>query len=375
MSDPVTYQWTKHDLKDMEISPIELAETIPAHWFTDPRMHAVDCEQVLAKSWQYVGHESQVPGVGDHLVDTILGRPMLVVRSQAEKIICLSNVCRHRGGPLATKNGSSRALRCAYHAWTYNLEGQLIGTPKFEGVQNFDKHNCTLPTYRLEIYQGLMFVNISGDAAPLAEHLAGIAEKIQPIVLQNMQFHGRVVYELKANWKVYIDNYMEGYHIVPVHPELSKILDVSGYTTTVAGHQVLQYGPLASEDNPYHTDGAAYYYQVFPNLMLNILPGRMQVNSIIPIAADRCLTVFDFFFDEKDPDKLAIKIKDDIAISDRVQQEDIQICELVQKGLASGTYHKGRICVQEERGLWAFHNNLRTSYRKLIPGLETNPLQ
>ena len=361
----MTYKWTDSDVKDMEIAPIELAETIPAHWFTDPKMHTLDCEQLLARSWQYVGHESQISVVGDHLVDHILGRPVLIIRNQADQILCFSNVCRHRGGPLATKNGSSRSLRCAYHAWTYNLEGQLIGTPKFDGAENFDKQKCTLPRYRLEIYDGLMFVNVSGDAPPLAEHLAGISEKIQPISAKNMRFHSRVVYEIKANWKVYVDNYMEGYHIIPVHPELSKILDVSGYTTTVAGRQVLQYGPLAGDDNPYHTAGAAYYYQVFPNLMLNILPGRMQVNSIIPVAANRCLTVFDFFFDEKDPDKLAIKIKDDLAISDRVQQEDIYICELVQKGLESGTYHKGRICVQEERGLWAFHNNLRTHYRQI----------
>jgi choline monooxygenase len=161
---------------------------------------------------------------------------------------------------------------------------------------------------------------------------------------------------------------MEGYHIQPIHPGLAKILDVAGYKTTLDGHQVLQYGPLAGADNPYHTSGAAYYYQVFPNLMLNILPGRVQINSIMPIDADHCLTIFDFFYSETDPEKLAIKSKDDLEISDIVQQEDIQICEQVQKGLKSGAYNKGRICPSEELGVWAFHNNLRDAYRKILQG-------
>jgi choline monooxygenase len=362
------YQWTKRDLDDMEVRPIEQAETIPAHWFTHPDMDKTDRQLILAKSWQYVGHESQIARPGDYLVDDIIGRPILVVRNQSSDILCFSNVCRHRGGPLATKSGSARMLRCVYHAWTYNLDGALVGAPKFEGVENFNKQDCTLPRYRMESYEGFLFVNFSGDAPPLAQHLAGIKETIKPINLSDMRFYKRVVYEVSANWKVYIDNYMEGYHILPVHPGLAKILDVSGYKTTIEGSKVLQYGPLAGEDNPYHTGGAAYYYQVFPNLMLNILPGRVQMNSILPIDADRCLTVFDFFFSETDVAKLDIRAKDDLEISDVVQKEDIWICELIQKGLKSGTYDKGRICVQEERGVWAFQNNLRDAYRNLATG-------
>lgn len=359
------YQWTHEDIKDMEIRPIEIAETIPAHWFTSPGLDKTDRELILSKSWQYIGHESQITQPGDFLVDDIIGHPILVVRNQTNQILCFSNVCRHRGGPLASKSGSSRMLRCMYHAWTYNLDGALVGTPRFDGVENFNKDECKLPRYRIESYEGFLFVNFSGDAPPLAEHLAGIKEKINPIDLSQMRFHKRIAYTVKANWKVYIDNYMEGYHILPVHPGLAKILDISGYTTSIEGNKVLQYGPLASDNNPYHTGGAAYYYQVFPNLMLNILPGRVQMNSILPIDADHCLTVFDFFFTETDSAKLELRAKDDFEVSDIVQQEDIGICELVQKGLKSGTYTKGRICVQEERGVWAFHNNLRLAYKKL----------
>lgn len=362
------YRWTDEDRLDLEIKPIEQAETIPARWFTDPQLLSDEIDLILASSWQYLGHESQIPNPGDYRVDELFGKPLLTVRTQSGEIRCFANVCRHRGGPLADKHGSGRVLRCMYHAWTYNLEGTLIGAPKFEGVENFQKKDCTLPRYRLETYDGLMFVNLSGTAGPLSEHLGPIRETIEPIRLADMRYHTRVVYPVKANWKVYIDNYMEGYHLLPVHPELSRILDVSGYRTTVDQHRVLQYGPLAGEDNPYHTSGDAYYYHVFPNLMFNILPGRLQMNSILPVDADHCLTVFDFFFSEQDEAKRAERAKDDLAVSDLIQLEDIHICERVQKGLLSGAYNKGRICPSEELGVWAFQNNLRRAYGKLANG-------
>jgi choline monooxygenase len=360
------YNWSEEDIRDLEIRPIEEAETIPARWFTSPGMHEVDREDLLAKSWLYIGHESQLPKRGDYFVDSILGRPILVVKNLNDEIICFSNVCRHRGGPLATASGSSRVLRCAYHAWSYNLDGQLMGAPKFDGVKNFEQQQCRLPRYRMENSDGFLFVNFSGDAVPLKEHLGGISETIHPIDLRAMRFQKRVVYEVKSNWKVYIDNYMEGYHIQSIHPKLAKILDVSGYKTVIEENKVLQYGPLASEDNPYHTGGGAFYYQIFPNLMLNIMPGRVQVNSILPIDADRCLTVFDLYLSETDPQKLGQRLRDDLEVSDLVQKEDIDICERVQEGLKSGSYNKGRICVSEELGVWAFQNNLRKAYQDIL---------
>lgn len=362
----MSYQWSEEDLRDLEIRPLDESETIPARWFTSPGMHEFDCESLLAKSWLYVGHDSQLPKRGDYLVDSILGRPILLVRNLADEIVCFANVCRHRGGPLATESGSARVLRCVYHAWTYNLDGQLVGAPKFEGVKNFDPTQCRLPRYRIGNFEGFIFVNFSGDAPPLHNHLDGIRQTITPIDLRVMRFQKRVVYEVQSNWKVYIDNYMEGYHIHSVHPKLARILDVSGYKTTISGNKVLQYGPLSGDDNPYHTGGAAYYYQVFPNLMLNMMPGRVQVNSILPIDADRCLTIFDLYLSETDPEKLAVRLRDDLEVSDLVQKEDIQICEQVQKGLKSGSYNKGRLCASEELGVWAFQNNLRKAYRHIL---------
>lgn len=347
---------------DLEVHPLAQAETIPAAWYTDPRFHDLDHDHLLPESWQYVGHESQLQNSGDFIVDEILGRPIIVVRNRRGELRAFDNVCRHRGGPLATENGNARLLTCMYHAWSYDLDGQLVGVPRFEGVENFDKGSCRLPEVRLGTYEGMVFVDISGRAGSIEDVYGGIREAIQPISLSEMRYVRRVVYDINCNWKVYIDNYLEGYHIRPIHPELAHILDVSGYTTTTEGERVLQYGPLAGSDNPYHTSGAAYYYYMFPNVMLNILPGRCQVNSIIPLAPDRTRTVFDFYYKETDPKKLEALMHDDHEISDLIQKQDIWICEQVQKGLKSGSYSKGRFSVQEEAGVHAFQALLKQAY-------------
>lgn len=361
-----SYAWTSDDKVDLKLRPLEHSETIPAHWYTSSDLLKDEVARMFESSWQYVGHVSQLAKAGDHVVIDVLGKPLVLVRQADSSIRCFANVCRHRGGPLATESGSARTLRCRYHAWTYSLEGTLIGAPKFEGVQDFEKSNCRLPEYRLDEYEGFLFVNFDGTAPSLASHLGGIRETVAPTNLQDMRFANRVTYQVKCNWKVYIDNYMEGYHILPVHPSLAKVLDVSGYTTTIEGNKVLQYGPLSGADSPYGTEGAAYYYQIFPNLMFNILPGRVQINSILPIDAHTCLTIFDFFYSERDPSRLAKKMQEDLEFSDLVQQEDIGICEQVQKGLSSGSYVRGRICPSEEKGIWAFQNQLRTAYQGFL---------
>jgi choline monooxygenase len=371
---PRHYAWTELDQSHLQRHPIENAATIPSHWFTNPALFQDELQNLLRSHWQYVGHESQIPMTGDLIADDVLGVPLLVIRSADQTLRAMANVCRHRGGPLVKTRGihRQRQLTCAYHAWSYNLEGQLLRAPKFEPRIKTDHDACSLPQFPVAIYSGLIFVRLNTDS-PSPENsvdqwLSGIQERIAPIAISTMRFSRRVVYDVACNWKVYVDNYMEGYHIKPVHPGLSDILDLKGYTTSIDATKVLQYGPLTGADNPYHTDGAAYYYHVFPNLMLNILPGRMQVNAIVPVSVDRCQTIFDFYYDEPNAEKLTKKVQDDLEVSDLVQKEDIEICEHVQRGLQSGTYLCGRICPSEELGVFAFHNQLREAYGKIFSG-------
>jgi choline monooxygenase len=181
-----------------------------------------------------------------------------------------------------------------------------------------------------------------------------------------MEFHSRVTYDIDCDWKTYVDNYLEGYHVGMVHPELAQVLDVSNYKYEATKLWTLQHSPIQNVGdgaNPYGDgSGWAYYFFIFPNLMLNIVPGRVQTNVILPLGGGRCRVIFDYFYE---PDALgdAARIKADLDFSDRVQQEDIEICAAVQRGLASGSYERGRYSPSEETALHHFHDQVRAAFR------------
>jgi choline monooxygenase len=280
------------------------------------------------------------------------------------------NVCQHRGGPLVVQNESVRMFRCKYHGWSYKLTGELVGTPKFAGVEDFNPENCSLKPVQVGIWEGLVFVNLDPrPPQPLEIIFGGIADRIQPLDLKNKIFAKRITYELACNWKVYVDNYMEGYHVGPVHPELSSLLDTDRYGFEQVNWAFLQHSPLRDGDSVYAKagdGGEAFYWFVWPNIMLNILPGRLQVNSIVPVAPQRTRVIFDYYYDEVGTDAATRRMEDDINYSEVVQQQDIWICEQVHKGLMSGAYDRGRISVEEESGIHFFHERIKAFYRSCV---------
>lgn len=350
----------------LAVAPLERAETIPSSWYVDPAFHAFDRLAVFARSWHLVGHESRIPGTGGaYLAAEVAGNPVLVVRDRASALRAFYNVCRHRGGPLAMEacGTAGSVLQCKYHGWTYRLDGSLRGVPRFDRTELFDRRDYGLIPVRLERWQGLLFAALEDGLPPLAEVLEGIAERIAPLRLEALRYHRSDVYDIACNWKVYVDNYLEGYHVPLVHPELSRRLDYRSYTTETARWHSLQHsGFRADGDGLYAAPaGQAYYYFVFPNIMLNILPGRLQTNIVEPLAHDRCRVRFDYYFHEDTP---AETIAEDVAFSDLVQQEDVEICEHVQRGLASRAYDRGRFSVEMERGVYHFQCLLKQAYAR-----------
>ena len=347
--------------------PIEQAFTAPSSWYTDPEFHVFDREAIVASHWQYVGHVSQMPNAGDHIVAQIANDPVIAVRGKDGVIRGFYNVCRHRAGPLALENGCSERgmLQCKYHGWTYTLEGSLRGVPHWDRVDLFDKKDYGLTPVALETWQGLIFMNLSPAPAPLLETVQGISERIAPISLSNLQFHQRIVYPVKCNWKAYVDNYLEGYHVPIVHPELNKVLDYAQYRTETAPQYSLQYSPFRKDaDSSFYGEAdEAFYYFIFPNIMLNIVGSRLQVNLIVPTGADTCDVIFDYLY--ADTSQLET-IAADFAYSEVVQREDEEICERVQIGLGSRSYHAGRYSVQREEGVHHFHDLLRGAYRTAL---------
>jgi choline monooxygenase len=343
-------------------SPEELAKahTLSPRYYLGEEMLVRDLDLVFARSWQLLSHERRLGAAGDHVVAEIGKTPVLIVRGADARLRAFANVCRHRAGPLALCDGKgARALHCKYHGWTYDLDGRLRHAPEMGGAEGFAAADIRLPEFRVGSWQGLVFVSLDHKTPPLETVYGDIARRIAPIDLAAMEFERADAYDIACNWKVYVDNFLEGYHLPYVHPGLSQVLDYRVYSTELSSWHSLQHSPLRANDGIYG-DGEAFYYFVYPNVMLNIMPGRLQVNRILPAGPDRCRVEFDYYYA---PDSEArARIGRDREFSDEIQQEDIAICEAVQRGLASGHYQPGRLCPRRESGLWHFHNLLREAY-------------
>jgi len=320
---------------------------------------------VFAATWQHVADVQQLAKPGDHVLADVAGEPIIVVRASDGELRAFYNVCRHRGGPLALKDGNADMLICKYHGWTYRLDGMLRGVPHFNLVELFDKRDYGLTPVQLGLWEGLVFVSLCERPKPLETHLSGIRERIAPTHVGSLTFARRVEYDVHANWKVYVDNYLEGYHIPYVHPELLQLYsDYESYRTEVSDWYSVQVGALQVERNVYTASGGeALYYHVFPNLMLNVVPGRLQSNVVVPVAPDRCKVIFRYYYDDVTSAAARERIEADVTFSDTVQREDAEICERVQRGLGSRAYDKGRFSVRFEEGVYHFQKLLKGAYR------------
>ncbi len=354
--------------EDLRIHPLERSETIPSSWYTDHRFHDLDNDVIFARSWQYIGHLSQVQNPGDQCMGSVAGNPIIVVRGQDNKLRAFYNVCRHRGGPLAVvEGGKSKVLQCKYHGWTYLLDGSLRGTPKFNRVDLFDRKDYGLVSIHLDTWEGLVFVNLEGDGLSLSTLFKGILDRITPMTIADKKFYRRVTYNLNCNWKVFVDNYLEGYHLPYVHPELCTLLDFQSYATETFEYHSLQSSSLSQNESKYGANhGQVFYCFVWPNFMMNILPGRLQTNLVVPTSHNHCMVIFDYYYDNTSSEGTLKKIDEDLRYSDKVQQEDIEICEQVQKGLESRAYDRGRFSVECESGVYHFQSLLKKAYRSAL---------
>ena len=350
-----------HDLQaDFAAQPLAKSHALPAAFYIGDATAARDRRAVFARSWQLVAHASQLDGAGDHVVASIAGVPLLIVRGDDGVLRALHNVCRHRAGPLALCDGrGAKRLRCHYHGWTYALDGQLRSAPEMEDASAFEREAIRLPEARVEQWRGFVFAALA-DAPALADVFDGIDARIGAQALAGYTLQQRSAYDIDCNWKVYVDNYLEGYHVPHIHPELNRMLDYRSYLTELARWHSLQWSPLESAGDLYGS-GDALYYWIWPNTMLNILPGRLQTNRVLPLGPDRCRVEFDFYYPVAADD--AARRERDLAFSDIVQKEDVDICEQVQRGLASGSYVAGRLNPKRESGVHHFHELLRAAYR------------
>ena len=323
------------------------AATLPSSSYVDPAVLEREQRAIFGRTWQLAGRTEQVAEPGGYFTAQIANEPLLIVRGNDGELRALSNVCRHRAGPIAKGEGKRPVLQCGYHGWTYALDGRLLVTPEFDGVECFDKSAVSLPRFRVEEWGGLVFVNLDPAAPSLRDFVGDLAKSLDGF--RDFHLAARKEWFVDCNWKVYVDNYLEGYHIPIVHPSLFRALDYQRYSTETRRTYSIQHAPLRQGDDQ------AEYYWLFPNLMLNIYPDNYSTNLIVPVSPTRTLTLFEWYFHNPDAPDVQRRIDEQIAFSDEIQIEDIGICEAVQRGLASSTYETGRFSPQRENGVHHFH--------------------
>ena len=354
---------------------IECAHTLASRFYTDPTVLEIEKDRIFRRTWQLVGTLGrscgEINGEKRTIADPetfftadVCGEPVVVVRDKQGTLRAFSNVCRHRAGPIASGSGCKNVLRCGYHGWTYKLDGRLIGTPDIEGVEFFDRSTMGMFPLRLETWEQFIFVNFDSDAEPLATHLGNIPDQARGFQFAGLQSAERRDYVIDCNWKVYVDNYLEGYHIPIAHPGLMREIDYAQYRTDTFRYHSQQFAPIRAlkadeAAERFYAPGMglqeALYFWVFPNLMLNLYPDNISTNLIVPLSQDKTLTAFEWFFHDVASEKVRQRVKKAVAFSDEVQQEDIGLCESVQRGLRSATYDRGRYSVKRENGVHHFH--------------------
>ena len=341
------------------------AYTIPASWYTDARIAQLELQNVFSRTWQSVGRTAQVEKPGQYVTATVAGEPIVAVRGSDSKLRAFYNVCRHHAMTVMNEPcGHAQHMRCPYHGWTYNLEGELRGMTEFEGVCNFDRAQNGLVPVRVEIWENFIFVNLDPHAAPLTEFLGALVGLAKPLNFRGLKFVERRSYIQQCNWKVYVDNFLDGgYHVPHMHKGLNSVLDYTNYTIENVDRCCVQSSPVAVDKSSEASAAAtrkgdrAYYFWQYPNFMLNWYEGYLDTNLVIPLGVDRCEVIFDFYFGDTSEAQMPY-IRESMGVSERVQQEDIVICDGVQRGLSSRAYQAGRLSVRREAGEHLFHRLL-----------------
>ena len=346
--------------------PIDRAFTIPSSWYTNIDLYSLELQTVFTNSWQLAARIDQLERPGQFVTTDVGTEPVVIVRGADNVLRGFFNVCRHHAAAVMTEpEGTVPQLRCPYHGWTYSLSGELKGTPDFNGVCNFDREKNGLAPVEIAEWENWVFVRLAKTGLQLDEFLGrNLIDQITPLKLNDLHWLERRHYQFDCNWKVFVDNYLDGgYHVPYLHKGLDSVLDYSNYMIENGERFCLQWSPLVSEGAETQTGAVrkgdrALYYWLYPNFMINFYDGVMDTNLVIPRGVDQTEVIFDFYF----PDVVSVEARSrnlaSIEVGQRIQDEDVAICKSVQRGLNSRAYNAGRLSVRREAGEHLFHRLL-----------------
>jgi Rieske 2Fe-2S family protein len=339
-------------------------KSLSQRYFVSPEIFAEERKKIFSQQWVLVGHQSQIAQAGDYLTAEVAGESLIIVRDKRGAIHGFYNVCRHRGSRLIeNRHGQSAAIQCPYHAWTYALDGRLIGAPHMDEVPGFDKADYSLHPVHLGLWEGFIFVNLADSPAPLAEWFKPLAGKFSHWNMAALRSAKRIEYDVRANWKLMFQNYSECYHCLGVHPELSKISPsdsaendltegpfLGGFmrinkdkSLTMSGNAcALPVGNFGDEDFR-----VVFYYSIFPNMLLSLHPDYVMVHQLWPRSPERTLILCDWFFNPEAFKRSDFDPEDAVQFWDMVNKQDWHVCELSQKGISSRAYEPGPYSARE----------------------------
>jgi Rieske 2Fe-2S family protein len=349
------------------------AKTLPQQYFVSEKIFEEEQTKIFAQQWILVGHQSQIAKAGDYFTAQVAGESLIMVRDQRSIIRGFYNVCRHRGTRLCEDNaGQLRAIQCPYHAWTYALDGRLIGASHMDEVPGFDKADYSLQPVNLALSQGFIFVNLA-DARkasterdgymPLEEWFAPLTGKFTHWNLARLRSAKRIEYDVGANWKLIFENYSECYHCPGVHPALQKLTPydlaendlcegpflggfmpiTKGKSLTMSGNAcALSVGDIKAEDH-----ARVFYYSIFPNMLLSMHPDYVMVHQLWPKSPQWTLIFCDWFFHPDAFDRSDFHPNDAIEFWDMTNKQDWHVCELSQQGISSRAYEPGPYSARE----------------------------
>jgi len=316
-----------------------------------------DQTQILRRTWQFVGHETMLANAGDYLAEEIGGAPVVVVRNADGALAAFHNVCRHRAGALVAdgQGQCGEAFVCRYHGWRYALDGRLRNATDFGAAPGFDPRQFGLFPVRVETWRGLVFVNLDLGAAPLAEALEPLAGAA---ALPAFPLVERRSHVLACNWKTYVENYLEGYHLPMVHPEFDEDVVVADYRVEIEGQAIFHSAPPR--------DASVYagtWAWLWPNLAINTYRHGYMVERMTATGPQETRLDYFYFFD---PARVA-ELADMFTVSDRVTAQDKQVCEEVQRNLRTGIYRGGVLSPKHEQGVAWFQARVAEAHGEPEP--------
>lgn len=334
--------------------------TLPQKYYTSGEMFEREKERIFKKYWMCVGHQSRIPNAGDYFLFNLFDESLIIVRDRENQIRAFYNVCRHRGTRICEEaNGRfSGSIQCSYHAWTYGLDGKLIGAPFMKDVEGFHWEDFPLRAAPLKVWEGFMFVHLGMDA-PISfeETYAPLIGHLSQWNISNLKSYRRISYDVKSNWKYIFQNFNECYHCPTIHPALNRLtnytsgandltdgpilggfMEISGgESMTMTGRScALPLGNLSEDEGK-----RGYYYSILGNLLLNVHPDYLMFHLVFPDAPGHSLIVSEWLFNPEAFDKPNFNPQDAVEFWDETNLQDWHVCELGQLGVSSQAYSPG----------------------------------